>query len=386
MRNLATTVAAAALALTLLFAPSAAAKVKILAPDSIHAGQSVRFGASAPQTTEKVVFYVDGNRRWVDSAPNWRFGHDGDIRLPAGRHVLSVRALQPNRIVTTRRTTYVDPLQSSQTDAPKSGSDSVAAGQQASPSAPVETAPSAAPEATPSSAPANEGLLFSGSQISDFAFNQSAPGAVTEVADPAGSGKKVLKFTVDNKDVAPITPTHDPRAQLVTPAFVHPGDETWWHTRFYLPADFPSNIPGWVTVLEGPYGPPWDGSPPVSISVDDGEIRFQRDDTYAWDIPWQEPIQRGKWIDVVFHSRFGHDGFVELWIDGKQVTFFENSPHNPLEEGPTQHLDMQTMDHTNDGGPNFFVIQNYRQANMFNSLTVYHGPTEVGTTRQSVEG
>jgi hypothetical protein len=47
---------------------------------------------------------------------------------------------------------------------------------------------------------------------------------------------------------------------------------------------------------------------------------------------------------------------------------------------------MQTMDHTNDGGPNFFVLQNYREHDMFNSLTVYHGPTEVGTTRASVEG
>ena len=229
-------------------------------------------------------------------------------------------------------------------------------------------------------------LLFSGSQISDFSENQSAPGAVSEVPDPGGSGERVLKMTVDNGDVAPVTPTHDPRAQLLTPAFVRPGDETWWHTRFYLPASFPSRIPGWVSVVEGPYGPPFDGSPPVSIGVDDGEIRFQRNEGYESDIPWQEPIVRGRWIDIVFHTRFGRNGFVELWVDGEQVTFFEDSPHNPLDEAPTQHLEMQTMDHTNDGGSNFFVIQNYREEDMFNSMTVYHGPTEVGTTRESVEG
>ncbi len=64
------------------------------------------------------------------------------------------------------------------------------------------------------------GLLFSGSRIQDFEDNQSAPGAVTEVADPAGSGRQVLKMAVDNGDVAPVTPTDNPRAQLDTPAFV----------------------------------------------------------------------------------------------------------------------------------------------------------------------
>jgi Polysaccharide lyase len=232
----------------------------------------------------------------------------------------------------------------------------------------------------------DEGLLFSGSRISDFADNQSAPGAVTEVPDPAGSGEKVLKMTVANDDVAPVTPTDNPRAQLVTPAFVEPGEETWWKSRFYLPKDFPSDVPGWVSIIEGPYGQPYDGSPPVSISVDDGEIRFQRGDTYQYDVAWQEPIEKGRWIEVLLHTRFGHNGFVELWVDGQQVTFFEDTPFNPLHEDPTTHLEMQTMDHTNDGGPNFFVLQNYRERNMFNSLTVYHGPTEVGTTRASVEG
>jgi hypothetical protein len=241
----------------------------------------------------------------------------------------------------------------------------------------------------PGGTPAN-GLLFSGSKISDFALNQSAPGAVSEVPDPAGGGEEVLRMSVENSDVAPITPTDNPRAQLLTPAFVEPGEETWWHTRFYLPRDFPNEVPGWLTVLEGPYGYPYDGSPPVSISVDDEEIRFQRDDTYRYDVPWHEPIVRGRWVDVLFHTGFGADGFVELWIDGQRVTFFDSPgdprPFNPSGEAPTQRLQMATRDHTNDGGPNFFVIQNYRKADMFESLTVYHGATEVGTTRAAVGG
>ncbi len=144
-----------------------------------------------------------------------------------------------------------------------------------------------------------------------------------------------------------------------------------------------------MTLLEGPYGPPFDGTPPVSISVDDEEIRFQRGDTYDYDVAWQSDIVRGQWVDILFHTRFGSNGFVELWVNGEQVTFFEaGTPRifNPSHEAPTQKLAMQTMDHTNDGGPNFFVLQNYRKAGMFKSLTIYHGPTEVGTTRASVEG
>ncbi|HWB68934.1 MAG TPA: heparin lyase I family protein [Solirubrobacterales bacterium] len=237
--------------------------------------------------------------------------------------------------------------------------------------------------------PSSAGLLFSGSKIDDFADNQSAPGAVSEVPNPAGGEGKVLKMTVSNSDVAPITPTDNPRAQLVTPAFVEPGDETWWHTSFYLPKDFPREVPGWLTVLEGPYGAPYDGSPPVSLSVDEDEIRFQRGDTYKYDVPWHAPIERGKWIDVLFHTRFGSNGFVELWINGQQVTFFDSpgdrNSFNPFHEAATQRLEMETRDHTNDGGPNFFVIQNYRKAGMFNSLTVYHGPTQIGTTREAVD-
>jgi hypothetical protein len=43
------------------------------------------------------------------------------------------------------------------------------------------------------------------------------------------------------------------------------------------------------------------------------------------------------------------------------------------------------MDQTNNGGPNFFVLQNYRERGMFESVTIFHGETRVGTTRSSVE-
>jgi hypothetical protein len=45
---------------------------------------------------------------------------------------------------------------------------------------------------------------------------------------------------------------------------------------------------------------------------------------------------------------------------------------------------MRTRDKSNDGGANFAVLMNYRQAGMFRTVTVYQGPTELGATAAAV--
>jgi hypothetical protein len=231
----------------------------------------------------------------------------------------------------------------------------------------------------------NPDLLFYGDQIGDFAMNQSAPGAVNEVSDPAGSGQSVMEMTVDNSDVAPVTPTSDPRAQLLSPSIIDDGDEFWWSGRFFLPADFPSSVPGWLTVMEGPYGAPFDGTPPWHIEVNGDTVQWTRNDTYDYDIPWQMPLVRNRWVSVVVHERFANDGWVEMWVDGQQITFFEPGNYNPSNEPSSTRLAMATRDHSNDGGPNFTVIQSYRKANMFSSVSLFQGPMAIGTSKAAVE-
>lgn len=242
-----------------------------------------------------------------------------------------------------------------------------------------------APRADRSSPSGDPSLLFYGSKVSDFAMNQSAPDAVSETPDPAGTGQPVMKMTVDNSDVAPVTPTADPRAQLLSPSIIDNGDEFWWSGRFLLPADFPSSVPGWLTVMEGPYGAPFDGTPPWHIEVNGDSIQWTRNDTYEYDVPWQMPLVRNSWIDVVVHERFAHDGWVEMWVDGQQVTFFSEDTYNPNNEAPTARLPMQTRDHSNEDGPNFTVIQSYRKAGMFSSVSLFQGPMAIGTTKAAVE-
>jgi hypothetical protein len=236
------------------------------------------------------------------------------------------------------------------------------------------------------SRPAADGLLFEGDEIADFPLNQSAPGAVAPVADPAGSGAAAMQMTVAESDVAPVTPTSNPRAQLLSPSIIDPGEEFWWSASFYLPPEFPAATPGWVTLMEGPYGPPFDGAPSFHLEVNGDELRWQRNGTYDWDVPWSTPLVRGRWVQILLHQRFASDGFVEMWVDGQPVTFFAGDLHNPNGLPPTQRLAMQTLDASNGGGANFVAIQNYREAGMFDSLTVLHGPLRIGTTRTAVTG
>jgi hypothetical protein len=217
-------------------------------------------------------------------------------------------------------------------------------------------------------------------------MTQAAPGAVSEVQDPTGSGQTVFRMTVDDGDVFPITPTDNPRAQLVSPSILEPGDEIWWSASFYLPTDFPVSVPGWLNVLQGPFGPPFSGSPPWQIQVVGSQLQWTRNATYGFDVPWQMPLVRGSWVDVLVHERFAADGYVEMWIDGKRVTFFGGSTYNPHQIAATNHLGMQTLDGSNDEGANSLYLQSYREAGMFPSVTLYESPLRIGTARASVEG
>jgi hypothetical protein len=212
---------------------------------------------------------------------------------------------------------------------------------------------------------------------------QAAPGAIAVVPDPLGGEEPSFEFTVDEGDVYPITPTGNPRAQALTPAVIEDGDEIWLMTKFMLPRDFPS-VPGWMSLISI-YGPPYGGASPWQIDIKNDEFRWQRNGTYAYDLPWKMPLVRGRWIDVLLHQRFATDGWVEMWIDGQRIEFFAPDDYNPGGHPSTNRLAMATMDSSNGGGPNSAKIMQYRQLGMFDSATIYFGALRVGSTRAAVE-
>lgn len=215
-------------------------------------------------------------------------------------------------------------------------------------------------------------LLFDGSHISDFDLVQAAPNAIQEVPDPTGSGETAMEMTVNDGDVAPITPTDNPRAQELSPPIIEAGDEFWLQTKFLIPQNFPS-VHGWLSLVSV-YGAPFEGSSPWQIEVSGNELMWMRNGTYNWDVPWRMPLVKGSWVSVLTHERFAHDGWVEMWIDGQQVEFF----------GSESRLQMQTMDSSNDAGANAAKIMQYRERGMFNTGSIYFGPLKLGTTRSSV--
>ncbi len=253
-----------------------------------------------------------------------------------------------------------------------------------------EPTPIPTPEPTPAPAPtptesSTAGLLFSGAKIKDFSLIQSAPNAITEVADPLGGGQTVLKMTVKDSDVYPLTPTENPRAQALSPDMIKSGQEFWLSTKFLIPQDFPASVPGWLSLVSI-YGPPFAGSSPWQIGIDGTNLSWDRNASYNWDTPWKAPFVRGRWTTVLLHERFGTEGFVEMWINGEPIKFFAGSGYNPSHHAATEHLTMKTMDSSNNGGANAAKIMQYRQAGMFSTATVYFGALKVGSTRASVGG
>lgn len=239
---------------------------------------------------------------------------------------------------------------------------------------------------TPAGSVPSTDLIFNGTKTSQF-LNQSAPGAVTQVTDPLGSQEQVFKFVVKDSDVAPVTPTENPRAQLVGPDDINVGDDVWVQNKFLLPSDFPSNIPGW-DALFATYGPPFNGSGAWGIELSGTQMQWQRNGTYRYDVPWSVPIVKNQWVTILAHEKFDANGFIEMWVNGQPVTFFAKNMsnyYNPNNVTPTTHLVMKTADASNNGGPNSGRVAEYRKVGMFPVLTTYHGPLIIGKTRAAVE-
>ena len=358
----------ASLALLLLLAAPASARLRIVAPVTVEGAQPVPFAATASQPAEEVAFYVDGHRRYVDHSPSWKFGRNGRVPLGIGRHQLKVEAHDGGQVTATTRNLYVEPTATGTHAAPATEE--------------TEETPAASRPTHPTYSDPN--LLFDGQKIEDFGLIQAAPGAISEVPDPTGSGRQVLQFTVHDDDVYPVTPTENPRAQALSPGLINPGDEFWLETKFLLPTDLPE-IPSWFGLCSV-YGAPFDGPSPWSLEIDENEFRWQRNGTYDWDIPWRAPLIKGRWVTILSHERFGSEGFIEMWVNGQQIDFFEPGNYNPNHHPQTTRLEMQTMDASNYAAPNAAKITQYRKVGMFETATDYFDQLKLGTTRASVEG
>jgi hypothetical protein len=246
------------------------------------------------------------------------------------------------------------------------------------------------PQQRPSSTEAAAENYFSGYSAAEFDVDHSAPGAIAEsrgstaLAARTAASDPVIAMTVNNADVYPVTPTENPRAELISQPVVNPGQEVWLHTRFLVPSNYPT-VPdgGWVSLVSF-YGAPFNGPSPFHLEIDGDHLQWQRNGTYEWDVPYTAPLIKGQWVDVLVHEKFATEGFLELWINGEQINFFSSGGFNPHRLGATTKLEMATMDSSNDAAPNAAKIMQYRKVGMFESGTIFFSGLQVGATRTSV--
>jgi hypothetical protein len=203
------------------------------------------------------------------------------------------------------------------------------------------------------------------------------------VDDPVlGSRRQVMRFTVRAEDDQL---TGNPRAQVETPRVHGEGDEVWvgWSTLF--PSGFPRSLPAggqsWLTFSEF-YGPPYQGASPVHMGMRSGapSITYQRNQTYAWDIPWERPLRTGVWYDFVMHVKLSSnasEGFVEYYVN-------DGSGWQQQQLGGAARLHMRTLDSSNGAGDNYHKLALYYSQGMYDSLTLYHAEHRVGTSFSAV--
>jgi hypothetical protein len=254
---------------------------------------------------------------------------------------------------------------------------------------PPKGEPGPAPEPSPTPIPAKPDL-FLGAKTSDFNIQNKVAGAVTDVADPTGAARKVIKLAVGDEDNLEIT--GNPRVELYTPSnLFKDGSDFWAMFEVFFPEGFVTPPNGeFMICAEGPYGAPFAGSPPWSLGIFTGDkIGWQRNESHAYDIPWQLPLVRGAWQKVLVHQKFASSGgFVEGWLNGEQVTFFaDKSLYNPSKIAPTTKLATKTLDKSIAQGPWVMHLDLYRKLHSVKQVEeLFFGPLLIGSTRASVGG
>ena len=226
------------------------------------------------------------------------------------------------------------------------------------------------------------GLLFNGSNKSAW-FDQSATSTrIRRVSNPAGTGT-ALRFQTYNQDVFPLTPTSNPRAQLVAPLPISVGDQFWESYEVYLPRSFPvaATYHGWLALGSPAYGAPWAGSPPVELAINDGHFRFQRDGyaAYPWQIAWQAPLVLGRWVRFTWHVQLSRTGFVQLYMDNQPLELSNGSSASTT-------LFMPVLDPSDDRGPWVSTLQVYYRHDEFPQVTVYFRDFRIARTEALAVG
>jgi hypothetical protein len=232
-------------------------------------------------------------------------------------------------------------------------------------------------------AAASTSVLFAGSSLSGWIEQAASTNRIRTVADPAGGPDQVLEFTADNGDIAPLTPTDNPRAQLITPNGIVRANQPFWESyELYLPPSFPAKLTNgsWVTFGSPFYGPPFNGTPSIDLEVTNGHFLWQANANapHPWQVLWEAPVVTGHWIRFTWFVNPAASGFVELYVDDVPVSVNNGST-------TTLGTNLPVLDASNDLGPWCSQLSVYMQHNVFSSVTAYFRDFAIGTTQAAAD-
>jgi hypothetical protein len=269
----------------------------------------------------------------------------------------------------------------------------------------VVTASNSAGSASQTSAPTggvtNPDLVWNGDlstgNFKQWAFTQACsggtgpPAGTTIAQNPMPSGPayaNATKFTVADNSTGANCPgvgaAPKPNALLIGPYIFKPGMNVYIAFSVYLSVGFPSictpYVSGCFFSFAEIYGPPYNGSGPVSIQASGNHFFLDtRVNTDEWNSPNWTP---GTWSDFVLHVNFATDstGYVQVYYDGQLQT---------LANGTTTVNEATLLMGVNWNGttPDHLSEQQYRSVNpAMGTVVVYESGALVGTTLASVTG
>ncbi|MEJ2862280.1 heparin lyase I family protein [Actinomycetospora flava] len=229
-------------------------------------------------------------------------------------------------------------------------------------------APGPALASTPTP-PGGDGLVWradtGGDMLSSFRRNDynEQDGAPREVASPSGHGQ-ALQFSLDGGDQ---------RSELLPRVpDGREGDVYYYGYRGQLADDFPVDAQRFQILMQWHhYGD--EGSPPVAIAVQDGQLMItggddDRNQAYQQSIA---PISPGDPIDIIVRIVFSRDperGTVDVWSAGRRTVTAFHPPDGTLYD---------------DG--DYMKVGLYRSQDLSDPASLTLDDVAVGRTRQAVD-
>jgi hypothetical protein len=234
-----------------------------------------------------------------------------------------------------------------------------------------------------SQAPA-DAVLFDGATKAAWKDESAADDRVREIPSPTTAPSPQLRFLARKTDVAPLTPTNRPRAQLVSATNVmRRGGVYWQSVKLRIPTNFPRLRRNETALLVTPaYGPPYKGSPPLGLRVlgDDLVIKTNKYGRPRSQEIWDMRIRRGEWIRFTWRFRLAKDGWTEMYVDGRKATF-------RVDGRRTKRPRLALIDRTNGKGPWSARLSVYFDGDIQRDhLSTAFAGFRIATTRAAAEG